>query len=118
MIDGAEPLPSSGSSQSFEEVEESTQGAPVQRKNGTTPRQARALKQEDYSLYADGVQKSHLLKLQIDDLVTQLRPNYEKRANSIDSALRVLKHSIEAIEDREPVSVCLDSQIQLHMLIA
>ena len=87
--------------------EEPTQHAPVERPNGTTTRPVRATpKQDEYSMYTGGLHKSHLFKLQVDTLVTQLQPNYGKRADSIDNALRVLKQSIERIEERQPVSVC------------
>ena len=52
---------------------------------------------------------SSILKLQIDELLTRLRKDYEKRATGVDNALRKLKTVIEHIPSQEatPVSLSL-----------
>jgi U3 small nucleolar RNA-associated protein 22 len=60
---------------------------------------------QDAALYAGGMYKSSMFKLQVDEMLTEIRPNYEKRARAIKDALHQLKNSIEGIEDRGPLSV-------------
>lgn len=60
---------------------------------------------QDSALYAGGLYKSSMFKLQVDELLNEVRPNYEKRAAGIKSALHQLKNAIEGIEDREPLPV-------------
>lgn len=57
------------------------------------------------AIYAGGVYKSGIFKLQVDELLAEVQPNYEKRAGVIDDALRKLKGLVEGIEDREGLSV-------------
>lgn len=59
----------------------------------------------DAALYAGGLYKSSMFKLQVDQLLNEVRPNHEKRAAGIKSALHQLKNAIEGIENREPLSV-------------
>jgi U3 small nucleolar RNA-associated protein 22 len=58
------------------------------------------------AVYAGGDYKSSLFKLQVDELLAEVKPNYEKRLRGIDEALRSLKGWIEGIEERDAVSVC------------
>ncbi|KAF8866077.1 pre-rRNA processing protein-like protein Utp22 [Acephala macrosclerotiorum] len=60
---------------------------------------------DDAALYAGGSYKSNLFKLQVDELLAEVQPNYEKRLSGVNEALRKLKTLLEGIEDREPVSV-------------
>jgi U3 small nucleolar RNA-associated protein 22 len=55
--------------------------------------------------YAGEAYKSSLFKLQVDEMLAEVRPDYAKRLGPVDSALRKLKTLIEAIPDREPVPV-------------
>jgi U3 small nucleolar RNA-associated protein 22 len=59
------------------------------------------------AIYAGGLYKSSMFKLQVDELLAEVQPNYEKRAGVIDDALRNIKGLIEGIEDREGLSVSL-----------
>lgn len=68
---------------------------------------------QDAALYAGGLYKSSMFKLQVDELLNEVRPNYEKRAAGIKSALHQLKNAIEGIEDREPLSVSSVLHFQL-----
>lgn len=56
------------------------------------------------AIYA-GEYNSSLFKLQVDHLLEDAQPNYEKRLGGVDDALRKLKGLIEGIEDREGLSV-------------
>ncbi|KAB8293181.1 hypothetical protein EYC80_007525 [Monilinia laxa] len=60
---------------------------------------------QDAALYAGGLYKSSMFKLQVDELLNEVRPNYEKRAAGIKSALHQLKNAIEGIDDGESLSI-------------
>ena len=62
---------------------------------------------DDAALYAGRSYKSSLFKLQVDELLAEVQPNYEKRLSRVNEALRKLKTSLEGIEDREPGSVSI-----------
>jgi U3 small nucleolar RNA-associated protein 22 len=55
--------------------------------------------------YAGEIYKSNIFKLQVDELLSQVKPNFSRIESSIASLLRTVKNIIEAIPDREPVSV-------------
>jgi hypothetical protein len=57
------------------------------------------------AIYVGGSYKSSMFKLQVDEMLAEVQPNYEKRGPVIDEALRTLKGLIEGIEDREGLSV-------------
>lgn len=57
------------------------------------------------ALYADGTYNSSIFKLQVDEMLAELRLK-ESRRSAIDGLLRQLKQLIEGIESREPLSVC------------
>lgn len=65
----------------------------------------RAPSTDNAALYAGESYRSTLFKLQVDELLAEVKPNYEKRLAGVNEALRRLKSSIEEIEDREPLSV-------------
>lgn len=51
---------------------------------------------------ASGFYKSSFFKLQMDELLTELRPNYDKQVSKIQGTLHKLKEIIERVPDREP----------------
>lgn len=55
--------------------------------------------------YVGEVYKSNIFKLQVDELLQQVRPNYNRYAPGIEHILRTLKHVIESIPRREPLLV-------------
>lgn len=57
------------------------------------------------AVYAGGMHKTAIFKLQIDDLLADVRPNYEKYSSIINSKLHEIKGLIESIPNREPLSV-------------
>ncbi|KAF7943256.1 hypothetical protein EAE96_011186 [Botrytis aclada] len=72
------------------------------------PKHAPAKRRHDdqgAALYSGGLYKSSIFKLQVDELLNEVRPNYEKRAAGIKSALNQLKNAIEGIEDHEPLLI-------------
>ncbi|KAE8375318.1 Nrap protein [Aspergillus bertholletiae] len=51
---------------------------------------------------ASGVYKSNLFKLQLDELLTESRPNYGKHVSKLQDILHKLKEVIEQIPERPP----------------
>lgn len=78
---------------------------PKQAQTTAQPRAKRTADDDDPAIYAGGLYKSSLFKLQVDELLTEVQPNYEKRLKGVDDLLRKLKGLIEGIAERSPVSV-------------
>lgn len=57
------------------------------------------------SAYAQGTFKSNVFKLQVDELLSQIRPKHGKREAAAEAALHSLKKSIEQIPARGPFLV-------------
>lgn len=55
--------------------------------------------------FASSAYNSSMLQLQIDELLSEVRPDYEKRMVSAETAIRKLKKIINDIPDRGPDSV-------------
>lgn len=51
---------------------------------------------------ASGFYKSSFFKLQMDELLTGLRPNYDKRTSKLQDLLRKLKETIENLPEKTP----------------
>lgn len=49
---------------------------------------------------------SSIFNLQLDELLTEVQPNYEKRMPPVDAALRKLKAILERVPQRSELSVC------------
>jgi len=56
-------------------------------------------------VYTAEVYKSNMFKLQVDELLQQVKPRYGKKEAPAENAMRTLKTIIEQIPGREPVSV-------------
>lgn len=103
-------LPTNGNSEPVQERpgQESSSNEPVVAKPQTVQsKPKRAQEDDDNAIYAGGLYKSSMFKLQVDEMLSEIRPKYEKRMSGVDDALRRLKGLIEGIEDREPLSVRL-----------
>lgn len=75
---------------------------------------AKKASQIDYeALYAGGLYKSSMFRLQIDEMLAEERPNYEKFSSTIEAALAKIKAIIEAIPEREPLSVRIFKRIMI-----
>jgi U3 small nucleolar RNA-associated protein 22 len=68
-------------------------------------RTKRAQDDDDAALYAGGLYKSSFFKLQVDELLREVKPNYEKRFSGVKEVLHKLKGLIESIEERDALSV-------------
>lgn len=55
--------------------------------------------------FTSSAYNSSMLQLQIDELLSEVRPDYEKRMVSVENAIRKLKKIINDIPDRGPDSV-------------
>lgn len=60
---------------------------------------------DENAIFAGSLYKSNMFKLQVDEMLAEVRPRYTKRMNVVDDALRRLKGLIERIEDRGAASV-------------
>jgi U3 small nucleolar RNA-associated protein 22 len=58
--------------------------------------------QSGANAYASGTFKSNVFKLQVDELLGQIRPRHGQRETSAESALHQIKQSIEHIPSRGP----------------
>ena len=54
---------------------------------------------------ASGFYKSSFFKLQMDDLLAGLRPNYSKQLSKVQETLHQIKTAIEGLPERSPQSV-------------
>jgi len=84
--------------------EESTHDAPAIKQKRPRPRQSQDV--DESALYSGGLYKSSIFKLQVDEMLAEVRPNYEKRLAGVDQALHRLNSLIEGIEGREFLPVC------------
>jgi U3 small nucleolar RNA-associated protein 22 len=60
---------------------------------------------DEGALYAGGLFKSSMFKFQVDYLLEESRPNYEKIFAKANETLGKIKGLIESIKSREPLSV-------------
>ncbi|KAE9975391.1 hypothetical protein BLS_002620 [Venturia inaequalis] len=82
--------------------EENALGKPKASKTKAAPRK---MGDANGTAYNGEAFKSNLFKLQVDELLDQVRPVYTRKNDSIESAVRTLKTIIEQIPARKPVSV-------------
>jgi U3 small nucleolar RNA-associated protein 22 len=68
-------------------------------------RTKRAQDGDDAALHAGALYKSSLFKLQVDELLREVTPKYEKRFGGLTEALHKLKGLVEGIEERGALSV-------------
>ena len=87
------------------EDENSSDEAAAAQPETTQSKPKRAQEDDDNAIYAGGLYKSSMFKLQVDEMLSEVQPKYEKRLTGVDDALRKLKGLIEGIESCDPVSV-------------
>jgi U3 small nucleolar RNA-associated protein 22 len=75
-----------------------------------TPVKAPRTDVDSSAMYAGESHKSSIFKMQVDEMLAEVRPNYEKRMAPVNEALRKLKVIIESLGDREPMSVSCDRE--------
>ncbi|CZS95143.1 related to pre-rRNA processing protein Utp22 [Rhynchosporium agropyri] len=94
---------------------EQAQSQKLEVKSAQTAAQTRPKRADDdeSSIYAGSLSKSSLFKLQVDELLSEVQPNYEKRLKGVDDLLHKLKGQIEGIAKRDAVSVPQASKILL-----
>ncbi|KAJ5198397.1 uncharacterized protein N7498_007514 [Penicillium cinerascens] len=88
---------------------EGSEKTPAARKNDhSTKSQAGGRGKDERSAelaMASGFYKSSFFKLQMDELLTGLRPNYDKRISKLQETLHKVKHAIETLPEHPPKSV-------------
>lgn len=55
--------------------------------------------------------KSNIFKLQVDELLEQVKPKYGKKEAPVENAMRTLKTILEEIPNRDALPVCPSSMI-------
>ncbi|CAK4033598.1 Hypothetical predicted protein [Lecanosticta acicola] len=70
--------------------------------NGKPPTKSSRNAQSGTSAYVHGTFKSNVFKLQVDELLAQIRPKHGKREAAAEAALHSLKKTIEHIPARGP----------------
>ncbi|KAK7522645.1 Nrap protein [Phyllosticta citriasiana] len=93
-----------------EQSQSKAQNGKSQEKPQKTKQEPRNLKRdvdmaEMTGAYAGEVYKSNMFKLQVDELLAQVRPKHGKKEVAAEKALRHLKSIIEKIPSRDPYSV-------------
>jgi U3 small nucleolar RNA-associated protein 22 len=91
----------SGSLREESALKNSTEPPPPSKSSQTK----RTQDDDDSALYAGGLYKSSLFKLQVDELLREVQLKYEKRFNGVNDILHRLKGLIETIEERDYLSV-------------
>lgn len=61
--------------------------------------------------------KSNVFKLQVDELLEQVKPKYGKKEAPAENAMRTLKNLIEQIPSRDPLPVRTPQAQRWHVLI-
>lgn len=56
---------------------------------------------------AGNIYNSNMFKLQMDELLAEMRPDYERRLKKVEKALHKLKAILERIPEQEPLPVSL-----------
>ena len=59
---------------------------------------------------AGNTHDSNMFKLQLDELLAEMRPDYERRLKKVEKALHKLKGILEHIPERDPLPVSLASK--------
>lgn len=80
-------------------------GLNITSKKHVEPKKRHAHNADASAIYAGGLYKSGMFKLQVDEMLAEVRPNYQRKLTGVDDALQRLKGLIENIEDCKPVSV-------------
>lgn len=83
----------------------------------TIASQARINPLDSTAIYDGNSYKSSLFKLQVEEMLAEMRPNYKKRFSPVVDALHKLKVSIESIADKEPVTVSVKPHLLMPKLI-
>lgn len=60
---------------------------------------------------AGNIYNPNMFKLQVDELLAEMRPDYERKLKKIEKALHKLKVILERIPEHEPLPVGLKSKI-------
>lgn len=70
---------------------------------------AGAVEEFDFGGYGEGAagttHDSTMFKLQMDELLAEMRPDYERRLKKVEKALHKLKGILEHIPERDPLPV-------------
>ncbi|KAF1352035.1 pre-rRNA processing protein-like protein Utp22 [Delphinella strobiligena] len=83
----------------------SAKSAKAQKKPQSTKRANTSTLEASAAAYTGGTFQSNMFKLQVDEMLGQIRPRQGKREKTAEEALHKLKKAIDHIPAREPMSV-------------
>lgn len=84
-------------------------------KTKSIPVQRAKLQQHLNGAFTGELYKSNIFKLQVDELLEQVKPDLFKAETSIATLLRTVKRIVEAIPQRDPVSVRLHCKATVEL---
>lgn len=116
LDNGRSISPSESESSQIEQTPNHDSQVKTQPQTPTQPRPKRTADDDEAAIYAGGLYKTNLFKLQVDELLAEVQPNYEKRLKGVDDLLRKLKGLIESIGDRDAVSVSISPDVPEFLL--
>jgi cobalamin biosynthesis protein CobT len=90
-----------------EDAEEERKPAPVVKATDTSKPPKRPTANLQAGVYTSESFKSNLFKLQVDELLEQVKLRYGKKEASAENAMRTLKTIIEQIPSRDALPVCI-----------
>lgn len=91
-----------------EDIEEERKPAPAVKATNTSKPPKRPAASLQDGVYTSESFKSNLFKLQVDELLEQVKLKYGKKEASAESAMRTLKTVIEQIPSRDALPVCME----------
>jgi len=109
LENGRSVSPAESESSQIEQTPNHDSQVKTQAQTPAQSRPKRTADDDEAAIYAGGLYKTNLFKLQVDELLAEVQPNYEKRLKGVDDLLRQLKGLIESIGDRDAVSVSISS---------
>ncbi|KAG4413369.1 hypothetical protein IFR04_013486 [Cadophora malorum] len=105
LENGRSVSPAESESSQIEQTPNHDSQVKTQAQTPAQSRPKRTADDDEAAIYAGGLYKTNLFKLQVDELLAEVQPNYEKRLKGVDDLLRQLKGLIESIGDRDAVSI-------------
>ena len=100
------PQPSVHDESSFSDASNGGQPKKINSKsNSKAVRHERLTNGNSMEPFTSGMYKSSMYKLQVDEMLDEVRPDYERRMSAVDNLLRDLKAVIESLPEIEAKSV-------------
>jgi U3 small nucleolar RNA-associated protein 22 len=102
----SEGSPAEDKSENYDESMDLSEPAPISKKPHTPRPHRRPDTQLQDGVYTVESFKNNVFKLQIDQLLEQVKPKYGKKEAPAEHVMRILRNLIEQLPNRAPLSVC------------